>query len=173
MITDVLALIKTWFDIIRLRKGPDAIPRSPVVFAVSIAMWGVADIAIVVVFKELDAKDLIVGILTSAIGFLCYAAIVNFFGKASRLLQTLTSLIGCSALLTFAFAAGNFILAPFLGARLTGNFLFLILLWSVPVEGHIISRAIDRRFYLGFIFARTVLFLQLYVELLVNPIDTP
>lgn len=169
MIADMLALIKTWFDIIRLQKGPDAIPRSPVVFALAIAMWLGAGITLVLVFEEFDAKDFIVGVLTSAIGWLCYAAILHSFDKAARLLQTLTSIIGCGALLTLAFAASSFVLAPFLGAGMTGSIAFIILLWTVPVEGHIVSRAIDRRFFLGFIFALAILIFQVYVDLSVNP----
>ena len=173
MIAYVLALLRTWFDIIRLRKGPDAIPQSPVVFAVAVALWLGGGISLVVTFDEFDTKDFVVGIMTSVIGLLCYAAILNFFGKAERLVQTLSAIIGCGALLTIAFSAGNFFLTPLVGAGLTSNLVFLVLLWSVPVEGHIISRAIDRRFLLGFVFALAVLFLQLYVDLVVNPLETP
>jgi len=173
MIEYMLALIRTWFDIIRLRKGPDAIPQSTVVLAVAVALWLGGGILLVVIFDRFDTKDFVVGIMTSVIGLLCYAAILNFFGKAERLIQTLSAIIGCGALLTIAFAAGNFFLTPLVGARVTGNVVFLVLLWSVPVEGHIISRAIDRRFLLGFVFALAVLFLQLYVDLVVNPLETP
>ena len=171
MITYVLALLRTWFDIIRLRKGPDAVPRSPVVFALAVALWLASGITLVLMFERFDMKDFIVGVLTSVIGLVCYAAILNFFARAERLLQTLSAIIGCGALLTIAFAAGSMILTPLIGAGLTGNIVFLILLWSVPVEGHIISRAIDRHFLLGLVFALAVLFLQLYVDQVVNPLE--
>lgn len=171
MITYVLALLRIWFDIIRLRKGPDAVPRSPVVFALAVALWLASGITLVLMFERFDMKDFIVGVLTSVIGLVCYAAILNFFSRAERLLQTLSAIIGCGALLTIAFAAGSALLTPLVGAGLTGNIVFLILLWSVPVEGHIISRAIGQHFFIGLVFALTVLFLQLYVDQVVNPLE--
>ena len=171
MITYVLALLKTWFDIIRLRKGPDAVPRSPVVFAMAVALWLASGITLVLMFERFDMKDFNVGVLTSVMALVCYAAILNIFARTERLLQTLTAIIGCGALLTIAFAAGSVILTPLIGAGLTGNIVFLILLWSVPVEGHIISRAIDRHFLFGLVFALAVLFLQLYVDQVVNPLE--
>lgn len=171
MITYVLALLRIWFDIIRLRKGPDAVPRSPVVFALAVALWLASGITLVLMFERFDMKDFIVGVLTSVIGLVCYAAILNFFSRAERLLQTLSAIIGCGALLTIAFAAGSVFLTPLVGAGMTGNIVFLILLWSVPVEGHIISRAIDQHFFIGLVFALAVLFLQLYVDQVVNPLE--
>ena len=64
MIVHVLALLKTWFDIIRLRKGPDAVPRSPVVFALAVALWLASGIAFVLMIEGFDMKCFIVGILT-------------------------------------------------------------------------------------------------------------
>ncbi len=173
MIVHVLALLKTWFDIIRLRKGPDAVPRSPVVFALAVALWLASGIAFVLMIEGFDMKDFIVGILTGVTVLLCYAAILNFCGKAERTIQTLSAIVGCGALLTFAMAAGNLILVPLVGAGLTGNIVFLIFLWSVPVEGHIISRAIDRHFLFGLALALAALFFQIYVDLAVNPLETP
>ena len=171
MITYVLALIRIWIDIIRLRKGPDAIPQSTVVLAVAVALWLGGSILLVLAFDEFDLKGFIIVVLTSVIGLICYAAILNLFGRANRLLQTLSAIIGCGALLTIAFAVGKFLISLLGGAGFSGNVVFLVVLWSVLVEGHIISRAIDRPFLLGFVFALAVLFLQLYVDMVVNPLE--
>jgi hypothetical protein len=42
----------------------------------------------------------------------------------------------------------------------TGLVANLILLWSVPVEGHIIARAISRHWYIGVLIAIAVFVLQ-------------
>ena len=84
MIVHVLALLKTWFDIIRLRKGPDAVPRSPVVFNFAVALWLSSGIAFVLMIKGFDMRVFFVGILKSVTVLICYSACLNFCGKAER-----------------------------------------------------------------------------------------
>ena len=48
---------------------------------------------------------------------------------------------------------------------------YLVLLWSVPVEGHIIARATDRHWYFGFLIAFTVFLLQIELSSFFNPIE--
>ena len=93
-------------------------------------------------------------------GIVCYAAVVVLGGHSERLLQTITALLGCGALVFFAFVAEYVLFRPFVGERLTGLVANLILLWSVPVEGHIIARAIDRHWYIGISIAIAVFALQ-------------
>jgi hypothetical protein len=50
--------------------------------------------------------------------------------------------------------------APFIGSNLAGLLASFIMLWSVPVEGHIISSAIERTRFLGIIIAIIALLLQ-------------
>jgi hypothetical protein len=45
----------------------------------------------------------------------------------------------------------------------------LILLWSIPVEGHIIARAIDRHWYVGIGAALAVFVFQLFLYGVLNP----
>ena len=173
MIVHVLALLKTWFDIIRLRKGPDAVPRSPVVFTLAVALWLSSGIAFVLMTHGLCMSAFVVGFLPGGSVLLWYASSVDFWGRSERTIQTLSWVVGCGALLTFAVAAVNLILVPLVGSGLTDNIVFLIFLWSVPVEGHIISRAIDRHFLLGLALALAALFFQIYVDLAVNPLEMP
>ena len=81
-------------------------------------------------------------------------------GKPSRLLQTISAIVGCGALISLAFVAEYILLLPFLGDVFTGLIANLLLLWSVPVEGHIIARAIDRHWYIGILIAVVVFVLQ-------------
>lgn len=165
----MLALVETLFDIIRLRKGPDAIPHSVVLFVVIIALWLFAGLAMTLLTEELDPKDFVIGTLTGIAGLLCYAAIVVLSGKAARLLQTATALLGCGSLLSLMFVAGNVFLSPFLSDNITNIVLTLILLWSVPVEGHIISRTIDRHWYVGVVIAMAVFVFQLVIYSVMDP----
>jgi hypothetical protein len=52
------------------------------------------------------------------------------------------------------------LLNPFLGASLASVLVWLILIWSVPVKGHIIARAIGRHWYVGIAISVTIFILQ-------------
>ena len=53
----MLALFETLFDIIRLRKGPDAIPHSSVLLSIIIGLWIFAGLVMTLMTPELDEKD--------------------------------------------------------------------------------------------------------------------
>jgi len=168
----VLALIETLFDIIRLRKGPDSIPHSPFLLVVIIAMWLFAGMVMTLLTAELDQKDFVIGTVTGVAGLLCYVAIVVLSGKRARLMQTVMALLGCGALLSLMFVAGNVFLTPFLSENISNLIVTLILLWTVPVEGHIISRAIERHWYVGVVVAMAVFVFQLILYSVMDPATT-
>jgi hypothetical protein len=165
----VLALLKTLFDIIRLRRGPDALPYSPLLFVIIGLMWLIAGLVMTLATAELDKQDFIIGSLTGMVGIACYAAIVVLVGKGARLLQTVMALLGCGALLSLMYVAGDLVLTPLLGDDLSIMIVTLILLWTVPVEGHIISRAIERHWYLGVAIAMGIFIFQLKLYSILNP----
>jgi len=165
----VLALIRTLFDIVRLRRGPDALPHSHLLFVIVGLMWLFASAVTATATAELDEKDFIIGSLTGIAGLACYAAIVLLSGNRARLLQTLMALLGCGALLTLLFVAADLVLTPLLSDNLSNMIIMLILLWTVPVEGHIISRAIDRHWYLGVVIAMGIFIFQLMLYSLLHP----
>lgn len=166
----MLALIKTLFGIIRLRTGPDAIPHSTFLFVVIVALWLLVGLVMTFLTPELDAKDFAIGTITGVAGLLCYAAIVVFSGKRARLLQAVMALLGCGALLSLIFVTGNLFLTLFLTENVTDFIVTLILLWTVPVEGHIISRTLDRHWYIGVAIAMAVFVFQLILYSTMDPV---
>jgi hypothetical protein len=149
----VLTLFETLFAIIRLKKGPDAIPYSWLLCLITMTMWLFAGLAMTAI----------------AAGLACYASIIVLSGRTPRLLQTVTAILGCGAVLSLLFIAGNALLAPILGENVTSLVVTLILLWSIPVEGHIIARAIDQHWYVGIVAAMAVFVFQLFLYSLLNP----
>ncbi len=156
----MIPLIKTLFDIALLRKGPEAIPRSWFLFLMALALWLFSALAALALIEQFDEADFFLGLFSGTIGLACYAALVVVSGQPDRLLQTISAIIGCGALISMAFVAEYVLLLPFLGGVPTGLVANLILLWSVPVEGHIIARAIDRHWYIGILIAIGVFALQ-------------
>lgn len=171
MICDVLTLIQTLFDIIRLRKGPEAIPHSPVLLIFVVAAWLAAGAIITMLIDELDQTDFVVSVLTGLIALMIYSVVVVFSRHSSRLLQTITAILGCGALLEFTFAAGHVFLTMLIGKNLAALINYLILLWSVPVEGHIIARATNRHWAIGLLIAAAVFLIQIQLGFAINPVD--
>ena len=75
----------------------------------------------------------------------------------------MAAIIGCGAIILLAFVVGYAVLDPLLGDGVSSAIANLIMLWSVPVEGHIIARAIDRHWYIGILIAVGVFVLQLFI----------
>ncbi|MDH3428705.1 MAG: hypothetical protein OEM60_02575 [Gammaproteobacteria bacterium] len=159
----MLPLIRTLFDIVLLRKGPADIPRSWILFVLVLMLWLFSALVALALIEQFDESDFFLGFFSGVIGIVCYAALVVFAGKPERLLQTISAIIGCGALISFAFIAEYVLFLPFLGEVTTGLIANLILLWSVPVEGHIIARAIDRHWYIGILLAIVVFALQFVI----------
>ena len=168
----MLALFQTLFDIIRLRKGPDAIPYSWFLCLIAMTLWLFAGMTMTIMAEELGDKDFLLGTFTGVVGLACYASIVVLSGHTPRLLQTVTAVLGCGAVLSLLFVAGNLVLTPLLSESITNLVLTLILFWSIPVEGHIIARAIDRHWYVGIVAAMAVFVFQLFLYSLLSPAAT-
>jgi len=160
---NVLPLIRTLLDIVLLRKGPEDIPRSGVLLVLIVGLWLFSSLAAVALIERIDESDFFLGLFSGVVGILCYAALVSVSGHASRLLQTISAILGCGALISIAFVAAYVLLLPFIGEQPAGIIANLIGFWSVPVEGHIIARAIERHWYVGILIAITVFVLQLFI----------
>ena len=164
MIAGVWPLLKTLLDIIALRKGPDAIPYSLGLSGVVVALWLGVSFMVVLINGGGGEGSFLRGTALSLIALLIYSVIVILMRRQARLLQTLTAVVGCGAVISAVYAAEIVLLTPLLGQTGTSMLALLTIFWSVPVEGHIIARAIDRSWYVGIVIATLVFSLQLYVQ---------
>ena len=79
------------------------------------------------------------------------------------------ALLGCGALISLTFVALDALL-PLISSDAAASIVAtLVLLWSVPVEGHIIARTIERHWYVGIIIAMSVFVLQLVLYSVFDP----
>ena len=159
----MLPLVRTLFEIVLLRKGPDSIPRSAVLFSMILGLWLLSALVVLALIEQFDESDFLLSLFAGLVGVLCYAAVVVISRHSSRVLQTISAVLGCGALISLAFVAEFVLFTPFLGQSITGIVAQLILLWAVPVEGHIIARAIDRHWYVGILIAISVFVLQFVI----------
>lgn len=154
------AFIKTLFEIITIRKGPEAIPYSWLLLNVATAMWFLPLLALVAVVQDFGRSSVALLVASWALSLACYAAVIMLAGFRHRLLQSLTAIIGCGAIIFFAQVASLVVASLLLGATVAEIVVDLLLFWSVYVKGHIVSRAIGREWYVGMVIAIAVFLLQ-------------
>lgn len=131
------------------------------VFVLTIGLMVLASFSAMVLIDPQGQQDHIGIFVSSLVGIGFYAAVLLITGHANRSLPTLSAIIGCSSLLTLLFVAEYILFQPFLGTRIAGIVATLIVFWSVPVEGHIIARAIGQRWFIGIAIAIAAFILQL------------
>ncbi len=154
-------LLHTLFDIAVLRKGPENLPHSWLVLYLCCGIWLLALIATTLMIRSFETVDAWVALGSAGVGIFCYGGVLAITGYRARFLQTVSALIGCGALISFAMLAVLVLLTPFLGRNIANLAAFLLLAWSVPVKGHIIARATDRHWYVGIVVALSIFLLQL------------
>ena len=144
----MIALLRTYLDVILLRKGPDAIPASWLMLYVSL---GILTLSWVVQLLQVPASPSAVGValLAYALALAFYSTIVILFGFGRRLLQMLSTLIACGSLIALTSSAISIVLEPVAGRVAAATIASLVWFWSVPVKGHIISVTIEKHWFIG------------------------
>jgi hypothetical protein len=165
----VQEFIRTLFDIITIRKGPDAIPHSWALAYAAVLLWFLPLFAATVLIPTFEGRVVAVSVVSWAISLGCYALVIALAGHGNRLLQSLTAIVGCGALIFLGQVAGLVFLLPFLGERIAQTLVYLLLFWSVHVKGHIMARTLNREWYIGFIIAISVFLLQYAFSMAVTP----
>ena len=154
------ALIRTLFDILTLRKGPDAIPHSLLLLSATVVLWFLPLLFGTQLLPALDAKAVLRVTVSWLVSLACYVLVILVAGRSARLLQAMTAIIGCGALISFGQVSSVVFLTPFLSETLVAIVVELLLFWSVYVKGHIVARTLGREWYIGLIIAIGVFLLQ-------------
>lgn len=139
-----------------LRQGPERIPDSWLVFLLAIALMQVADFVTITLIDLGEDYSHLLAFVASILGIGMYAAVLLVTGFIRRFVPILSSVIACSSILRLLFVATYVLLNPFLGGDVAVIIGTLIIIWSVPVEGHIIARGIGQHWYVGIVIAMAV-----------------
>ena len=156
------AVFRSYLDIILLRKGPEDLPASSVLLALSVALWTVTFAFAYVAFDWLDGRRHVIAAASATLAIGVYQTLLLISGRASRTLQTQSALIGCGSLISLAYI-GLLVIGTRFGEQTATVFEVLaqlVSLWSVPVKGHIVGRALDIHWYVGIAIAGGVFILQ-------------
>ncbi|MGI9330097.1 MAG: hypothetical protein ACR2QB_05220 [Gammaproteobacteria bacterium] len=158
-------LFKVFGSIVLRRLGPEDLPSSGFLLGLTAAIYVLAQIPV-----ALPAFGT-VGNVASALAVdlslmvACLWALLRVTGYGSRYQQTLTALLGTSALLSLASVPFTLWLlssadAPVGSTAFPNAMILAIIIWSLVVNGHILGRALSRSFGIGLLVAITYFFLQ-------------
>ena len=152
-------LLHTILDIIRLKKGPEHVPHSifVLIFAVGLAIFSL--FAAEALMQQSPDGSVILSIVVSFFGYVIYWLVLFATGFKHRFLPTISCIIACHAVLTILTVAVFMLLKPVLG-NAASVLAWLILMWAIPVKGHIIARAIEQHWYIGITIAFIVYLVQ-------------
>ncbi len=158
-------LIQNFFDIIMLRKGPDIIPSSWLVFLVAFSLLILSSSSVILLIESPINQSPLINLLAYFGGILFYVGVLAFYGYFDRALQTITAIVACGSLITIAFVLEFIFFAPFIGKNFASLIASVIMLWSIPVEGHIISFAIEKKRFVGIAIAILALCFQFFLQI--------
>ena len=143
-----------------LRQGPEQVPASWLVFLLAVALMQLTSFVGATLIDYGDNYSHLLAFISNLLGMSIYAAILFLAGFANRFLQTISAITACGAILGLLFVSSYVMLTPFLGKGIAVVLAMLFIFWSVPVEGHIIARAIEQSWYLGIAIAMVVFIVQ-------------
>ncbi len=169
MIGNVLTLFKTLLGIIFLQKGPEDIPHSPLLFTIVAVVWFAVGLMAMMLIDTYGNSGLFIDVVLAFAGLGIYAIIVNGFGRRARLVRCLTAILGCGVVFSIVLFSGRLVMPLLFTENEASWAIQLIWFWSIPVEGHIIARTIERPWVIGFLIALAVLFAQLQLFAIFNP----
>ena len=99
----MVRLIKNFLDIILLRKGPDIIPSSWLIFFFSTFLLALSSFGVIFLIDNNIDQNPAVNLLAYAGGLIFYLFVIYIYGYSNRALQTLTAIIACGSLVTIGF----------------------------------------------------------------------
>lgn len=149
-----------FLDLVRLRKGPEDLPESLLLLALTVALNIVSQLLLHATVETNFDADLFLDFATEIIKVGSYVAVLYVSGFFGRITQTLTAIIGCTAILVLLFVAIFLLSRPFIGYAQAGAVAWFVAPWLVLVEGHIIARAIQRHWFSGIAIAVVIFILQ-------------
>jgi hypothetical protein len=148
------ALFRAFLAISLLRSGPQELPASSVLLALSIVVYALVGVLLSLIslpWGSAVLASLLDTLLLVAFGY----TVLNLRGLAARLTQTLTALAGSLALLgivSLPLTAWLYQAESTVGDAGVASFLLLvILLWNILLIAHILRHAVNISFPLGLV----------------------
>lgn len=114
-----------------------------------------------IVLIPVDASgNLPASFLVAVASYGIYWMVIFLSGFAHRALPALTAIIACGSLLAILYTLVYAGLSLVAGKEVTETVAWLIIVWSIPVEGHILARTIEQHWFIGIGIALSIFVMQ-------------
>ena len=171
----MLAYVQALLSVALRRKGPEDLPDSGFLLGLTFVVYLLLQVPLGwIAYESSDVlvSTIVVSVILIVLGLWALLALTGF---KSRFRQSLTAVLGTSALLSalsipFSWWRGITINYES-GVALPSTIIFAIMVWSLVIDGHIISRAISKPFGIGLMIAVAFFFLQTAVLFELMPDD--
>ena len=130
------------------------------ILMVALALFAVAMLISEVMVASTGTGMMLVSVFVSFLGYGFCWIVMAATGFTHRFLPTVSCIMACGSILTIMMVATYVWLRPIVGDPVAALVAWLVLIWSVPVKGHIIARAINQHWYTGIAIALTIYIAQ-------------
>lgn len=143
-----------------MRKGPQHVPASTSVLLFSVGLLLFAFSCSVALVPASENDNISTSFLITVTSYVVYWIVLVVTGYSRRLVPAISSIMACGSILMIFQVAAYTFLRPFLSDNMTAIVTWLILIWAIPVKGHIIARSIEQHWYTGIAIALTIFVMQ-------------
>ena len=172
----MLAYVQTLLHVAVRKKGPEDLPDSRFLLGLTFVVYLLMQIPLGWIAygpSDILLSTVVTSVLMVILGLW---ALLVLTGYRSRFRQSLTAMLGVNALLSalsipFSFWRDMAVDAQ-ASVALPSTIIFALMVWSLVVDGHIISRAISKPFGIGLMIAIAFFFLHTAVLFELMP-DSP
>jgi len=160
----VKQIFRALLEIATLRRGPQDLPASGFFVGLMALLYVVTGIMSIAVYSS-SASQLLAQLALDfvlLVGF--FSLLLSMFRRAARLRQTLAAIMGAGALLAcFALPLSVLLQSSAPGdpsALIPALGIYLIVLWSISINGHILQRALEVPYVAGVLLAASYFILN-------------
>ena len=174
-LSSLRALFDPFIRICLLRQGPQDLPTSGILLAITLTAHTVMSILLSSVSLN-AARALISGVADTILVVVLTGALLITQRRNARVLQTVTALAGTGAIITLLALPVSVWLHGADQAAGEGGFALLLLLfltgWSLAVAGHIFRHALSVPYFLGLVLAAVFYWISISVLRALFPLAT-
>jgi len=160
----MLAYVQALINIALRRSGPEDLPDSTFLLGLTLALYLVAQLPLALIAygpSDILLRTVAVSLLLLFSGLWI---LLRLTGYRARYRRTVTAMLGTSALLSILSIPFSVWRQSMLSAdsnvAMPSTFLFALMLWSLFIDGHILSRALSRPFGIGLLISIGYFFLH-------------
>jgi hypothetical protein len=137
-------LIQLFAQIALLRRGPQDLPASPLLLALTVSGYVLVSLIVTSVLPPVQGAQVLVAALFT---LLWYVMLLRFCGRSERILQTATAVFGLQALLAPLVSASDWLWLRFGADSFWQLPVLLIVLvvavWLIAASSHIVRAALE------------------------------